>query len=70
MVSHDSLKQMCQAPEFGKAYYRPFVCKGDLSKVNIYFVGINPATPIFPKHMDIDRYVDLLLNYEEFMDLL
>jgi hypothetical protein len=59
---------MCLAPEPGKAYYRPFICKGDLSKGDIFFVGINPATPIFPKHMEIDKYVDLLLNYEEFLD--
>lgn len=68
MVSFDSLKQMCIAPEYGKAYYRPFICKGDLSKVDIFFVGINPATPIFPKDVEIDEYVKLLLNYNEFMD--
>lgn len=68
MVSFDTLKQMCQAPELGKAYYRPFICKGDLSKVNIFFVGTNPATPIFPEYMEIEKYVDLLLNYQEFMD--
>jgi len=59
---------MCSAPENGKAYYRPFICKGNLSKVDIFFVGINPATPIFPEHMEIDKYVELLLNYEEFKD--
>ncbi|GAB6155997.1 hypothetical protein JCM17380_47490 [Desulfosporosinus burensis] len=68
MVTFDSLKQMSFAPELGKAYYRPFICKGDLSKVDIFFVGINPATPIFPKDMEIDKYVDLLLNYQDFMD--
>lgn len=68
MVSLDSLREMCLAPELGKAYYRPFICKGDLSKVDLFFVGINPATPIFPKHMEIDKYVDLLLSYEEFMN--
>ena len=58
----------CVAPENEKAYYRPFICKGDLSKVDIFFVGINPATPIFPDHMEIDKYVELLLNYDEFID--
>ncbi len=67
MISFDSLKQMCLAPELGKAYYRPFICKGDLSKADIFFVGINPATPIFPEHMEIDKYVNLLLNYDEFI---
>lgn len=68
MVSVDSIKQMCRAPEVGKPYYRPFICNGDLSKVDIFFVGINPATPVFPVSIEIDKYVNLLLNYEEFMD--
>ncbi len=68
MVSFDSLKKMCLEPEYGKAYYRPFICNGDLSKADIFFVGINPATPIFPKDMEIDEYVNLLLDYNKFID--
>lgn len=68
MISFDVLKDMCIEPDYGKAYYRPFICNGDLSKVNIFFVGINPATPIFPNEMDINEYVELLFNYDKFMD--
>lgn len=69
VISLDSLKQMCWAPGVGKAYFRPFICNGDLTKVDIFFVGINPATSIFPEDMEIDKYVNLLLDYNEFMDL-
>ncbi|KJS20072.1 MAG: hypothetical protein VR72_16070 [Clostridiaceae bacterium BRH_c20a] len=67
MFSNDVLKQMCIPPATGKSYYRPFICNGDLSKVDIFFVGINPATPISPIEIDIDSYVSLLLNYDEFI---
>lgn len=59
---------MCGAPSANKAYYRPIICKGELSKVDIFFVGTNPATPIYPKDMDLDTYVDLLMNYERFIE--
>lgn len=61
------LKAMVAPYMEGKAYFRPFVCSGDLSKVNIFLVGINPATPITPKDLDVDTYVDLLLNYDKFI---
>jgi hypothetical protein len=38
------------------------LCNGDLDKVEIFFVGTNPATPIFPEDMDLDSYVNLLLT--------
>ncbi len=41
MVSIDWLKEICKQPEEGKAYYRPFICKGELSKVDIFLVGTN-----------------------------
>jgi hypothetical protein len=59
---------MCESPAVNKAYYRPIICKGELSKVDIFFVGTNPATPIYPKDMDLDTYVDLLMNYEKFIE--
>lgn len=59
---------MCGAPSDNKAYYRPIICKGELSKVDIFFVGTNPATPIYPKDMDLDTYVDLLMDYEKFIE--
>ena len=68
MIDFDRLKAMVKPLEEGKAYYRPFVCSGDLSKADIFLVGINPATPIYPEDIDIDSYVDLLLDYNKFMD--
>lgn len=67
MINIDELEQMCIAPDNSKAYYRPFICRGDLSKTDIFFVGINPATPINEKVLSMDEYIKLLLNYDEFM---
>lgn len=67
MLSFQELREMCYPPLEGKAYYRPFICNGDLEKVEIFFVGINPATLIFPEDMEIDNYVNLLLDYEKFI---
>lgn len=69
MITVDELIKMCIPPDNSKAYYRPFICNGDLSKVNIFFVGINPATPIFEKDLEINEYVRLLLNYDEFIKI-
>lgn len=68
MISVNVLKNMCIEADYGKAYYRPFICNGNLSKAEIFFVGINPATPIFPSEIDINEYVELLLNYEKFIE--
>lgn len=68
MLSIQDIKRMCEAPAENKAYYRPIICKGELSKVDIFFVGTNPATPIYPKDMDLDTYFDLLMNYERFIE--
>ena len=65
---NDDLKQLCTQPIEGKAYYRPFLCKGDFSKARIFLVGINPATPIFPQDMDLNDYTNLLLNYNGFLE--
>ena len=68
MLSKQDIKKMCEAPADNKAYYRPIICKGELSKVDVFFVGTNPATPIYPTDMDLDTYVDLLMNYERFIE--
>lgn len=68
ILSKQKIKRMCEAPAYDKAYYRPIICKGELSKVDIFFVGTNPATPIYPKDMDLDTYVNLLMDYERFIE--
>jgi hypothetical protein len=67
MLTKAKIKEMCIPPEKGKAYYRPVICKGNLQDVDIFFVGTNPATPIFPNEIDIDSYVELLMDYEKFI---
>lgn len=67
MTTVNELKRMCIAPDNSKAYYRPFICRGELSRIDVFLVGINPATPILEKDLEIDEYVRLLLNYDEFI---
>ncbi|RYD02489.1 hypothetical protein N752_24480 [Desulforamulus aquiferis] len=67
MSLRQKLKELCKSPSPDKAYYRPLICKGELSNVDIFFVGTNPATPIYPKQMNLDTYVDLLMNYDKFI---
>lgn len=67
MTTIDELRNMCIAPNNFKAYYRPFICRGELSTTDIFFVGTNPATPILEKDLEIDEYIRLLLNYDEFI---
>ncbi|MFD2831047.1 hypothetical protein [Corticicoccus populi] len=47
-------------------YYRPFIAHDDQKKYNVFLVGINPATPIYSHEIDLDKYVELLTDYEEF----
>lgn len=68
LLSIKDIKKMCEAPSANKAYYRPIICKGELFKVDIFFVGTNPATPIYPWEMDLDAYVDLLMDYGRFIE--
>lgn len=68
MIARDEIKRLCNAPGDGKAYFRPFICKGDLSKADIFLIGTNPATPIYPHDINLDEYVDLLFDYDRFIE--
>lgn len=68
MINLSYFKKLCEAPSLDKAYYRPFVSKGILKPRGIFVVGINPATPIFPNEIDLDRYAQLLFDYAEFKE--
>lgn len=47
-------------------YYRPFVVQSKDEKYDIFLAGINPATPIYRKDIDLNLYIDLLTDYAEF----
>lgn len=53
---------------FDLPYFRPFVRKGNQTEIDIFLIGINPATPICKKHMDMDKYINLLLDYDRFYE--
>lgn len=67
MVSREKFKTWCIPIQNNKVYYRPFICNGDLSKVDIFLAGINPATQIYLEEMNMDSYVAMLLDYSRFM---
>ena len=49
-------------------YLRPYISRRNPYNVRVFLVGINPASPITPKQLNIDEYIGLLKNYEEFME--
>lgn len=50
------------------SYLRPYISKKNPYDSKVFLVGINPATPITPIQLNIDEYIGLLKNYEEFME--
>ena len=49
-------------------YLRPYISKRNPYDSKVFLVGINPAIPITPMQLNIDEYIGLLKNYEEFME--
>ena len=49
-------------------YLRPYISKRNPYDSKVFLVGINPATLITPMQLNIDEYIELLKNYEEFME--
>ena len=49
-------------------YLRPYISKRNPYDSKVFLVGINPATHITPMQLNIDEYIGLLENYEEFME--
>lgn len=49
-------------------YLRPYISKRNPYDSKVFLVGINPATLITPMQLNIDEYIGLLKNYEEFME--
>ena len=50
------------------AYLRPYTCRGNSYDARVFLTGINPATPIFPKQVSLDRYIEIVKDYESFMN--
>jgi len=60
------LEKVCAPIHDGKAYFRPFLCRGNILEAKTFLVGINPATPIFPEDVGLRTYVEMLLSHEKF----
>lgn len=65
-LSLENLKDLVTPLKNDSTYFRPFVRDKAQTKYEIFFAGINPATSISTQEMDIDKYVSLLENYDEF----
>lgn len=48
-------------------FLRPYMCRGVFSDAKVILAGINPATPLFPSEISVEKYIDLIGNYEAFM---
>jgi hypothetical protein len=60
-------KEWCLLAEDGKAYYRPFLCRGDPLKAKIALAGINPASPFTPDKISQEEYINLFSDYKKYM---
>lgn len=45
------------------AYLQPYIYRGNSYDARVFLTGINPATPIYPKQVRLDRYIEILKNY-------
>ena len=50
------------------AYLRPYICRGNPYNAKVFLTGINPATPIYPNQVTLDRYIEIVKDYKTFMD--
>ena len=50
------------------AYLRPYICRGNPYDSRVFLTGINPATPICPKQVNLDQYMEIVKDYETFME--
>ncbi|WP_108668958.1 hypothetical protein [Peribacillus acanthi] len=44
-------------------YYRPFLLHGELQQVDIFLVGINPATSVYPSEVNIETWINTIVDY-------
>ena len=61
------LEKVCSPPREGKAYFRPFLCRGSIAEAKTFLVGINPATPIYRQDISPELYAEMLLNQDRFL---
>ncbi len=67
-MKREELKQLIKPYEGDSMhpYYRPYVIRKKPRDYNVFLVGVNPATPIYENEINIDEYVDLLMDYDAF----
>lgn len=62
--SNTNLKALVRPYKDGLPYYRPFILHGEPEKIELFLIGINPASSFFPeKGINIDNWIESLLNH-------
>lgn len=49
------------------AYLRPYICRGNPYDARVFLTGINPAIPIYPNQVSLERYIEIVKDYETFL---
>ena len=65
----DDLRELIKPLDECQPYFRPFICDGEITNCDVFIVGINPATPIYEKDMEMDEYASLLMRSDDFYKL-
>ncbi|MEH7126575.1 hypothetical protein V7127_25640 [Bacillus sp. JJ1773] len=55
---------LVQPLEPGFPYFRPFILHKEPEHVDLFLIGINPATSVYPKNgVTIDYWIETLMNH-------
>lgn len=62
---YENLEPLVKPIEPGFPYFRPFILHGDPKQVDVFLVGINPATPIFPEDgVTMDNWIESITDHK------
>jgi hypothetical protein len=63
--SKDNLTSLVRPYSEKDPYYRPFILHGKPSQIDLFLLGINPATSIYLKNgVDIETWIKIIMNHE------
>jgi hypothetical protein len=61
--SYDNLVSLVEPLEPGFPYYRPFILHGEPEQVDLFLIGINPASSVFPKNgVTMDYWIETIMK--------
>lgn len=67
--SYENLNSLVQPYSSGFPYYRPFILHGKPQQIDLFLVGINPATSVFPEDgVGTDLWIETIMDYRLYDD--